>query len=91
MECPDAMIWIKEVPVSITVCNKEGTIVEMNDRSAASYEKDGGYGLMGKNIRDCHPEHALQKSDGYASPWHFPFLYRGKRRDKKNALRGPLV
>ncbi len=55
--------WIKEFPAAITVCDANGIILEMNDRAAATFEKDGGYALIGKNILDCHPETARGKTE----------------------------
>ena len=47
----------KELPsMAITVSNKNGEIVDMNDRSVATF----GEGLIGKNLMDCHPERAKQ-------------------------------
>ena len=54
--------WIKEFPASVTVCNTNGVILEMNDRAARGYEKDGGRALIGCNILDCHPEPARTKT-----------------------------
>lgn len=48
--------WIQEFPASITVCNAEGIIVEMNNKSVKTFEKDGGLNLIGQNLLDCHPE-----------------------------------
>jgi transcriptional regulator with PAS, ATPase and Fis domain len=50
--------WTKELPSAITVCDKEGVIIEMNDRSIASFAEDGGAALIGTNVLDCHPEPA---------------------------------
>ena len=33
----------------------------MNDKAARTFEKDGGYALIGKNLLDCHPEPARSK------------------------------
>lgn len=53
--------WSDELPfVAITVCDKEGKIIDMNRRSIATYEKDGGKALIGKNLMNCHPERAKQ-------------------------------
>ena len=46
--------WSKEVPISITVCDKEGVIVEMNDRSALTFANSGGRELIGKSLTNCH-------------------------------------
>jgi hypothetical protein len=55
--------WIKEFPAAITVCDANGILLEMNDRAARTFEKDGGYALLGKNILDCHPEPSRTKTE----------------------------
>ncbi len=54
--------WIKEFPAAVTVCDAQGIILEMNDKAAKTFEKDGGYQLIGKNLLDCHPEPARSKT-----------------------------
>jgi PAS domain-containing protein len=54
--------WIREFPAAVTVCDGDGLILEMNDRAARTFEKDGGYGLLGKNLLECHPEPARSKT-----------------------------
>ena len=34
--------WIEEFPVAITVCDKEGLILEMNEAAETFFKKDGG-------------------------------------------------
>src|SRR6266540_6951963 len=53
--------WIKEFPAAVTVYDPEGIILEMNDRSAKTFEKDGGYKLIGSNLLDCHPGSSRSK------------------------------
>ena len=53
--------WEREFPGAITVCDREGIILEMNDRSARVFAADGGRELVGKNLLDCHPEPARTK------------------------------
>lgn len=53
--------WIKEFPAAVTVCDAEGIILEMNDKAAKTFEKDGGYKLVGSNVLACHPEAAREK------------------------------
>jgi transcriptional regulator with PAS, ATPase and Fis domain len=55
--------WIKEFPAAITVCDPDGTILEMNDKAVKTFEKDGGRALIGKNMLDCHPDPARGKVD----------------------------
>jgi len=70
----DKFNWAGELPVAITVCDKDGIIIYMNDKSKKTFEKDGGEALIGKNVYNCHPEPAksnlrgmieLQKSNSY--------------------------
>ncbi|HTP01538.1 MAG TPA: PAS domain-containing protein [Anaerolineales bacterium] len=53
--------WIKEFPAAVTVCDPDGIIVDMNDRAAKGYEKDGGYALIGKSLMGCHSEASQAK------------------------------
>jgi hypothetical protein len=48
--------WMKEFPGAVTVCDANGIILEINDRAARTYEKDGGYAIVGKCLLDCHSE-----------------------------------
>ena len=52
--------WSNEVPFAITVCDTEGTVVEMNEKSALTFSKDGGKDLLNKSLLECHPEKARQ-------------------------------
>ncbi len=56
--------WVEEFPGAVTVCDREGVILAMNDRSAASFGKEGGRELIGRNLIDCHPEPAKSKVRG---------------------------
>jgi transcriptional regulator with PAS, ATPase and Fis domain len=55
--------WIKEFPAAVTVCDPQGVILAMNDKAAMTYEEDGGYDLVGRNMLDCHPEQARIKTE----------------------------
>ena len=57
-------LWWQEFPGSVTVCDRQGIILDMNEESARVFVNDGGRGLIGRNVLDCHPEPArtqLQK------------------------------
>lgn len=56
--------WVEEFPVAITVCGMDGTILEMNTKSEATFAKDGGKALVGTDVRACHPPAARAKLDG---------------------------
>jgi len=53
--------WLDRIDVAVTVCDREGVIVYMNDRAAATFQAGGGRGLLGKSLWDCHPEPAREK------------------------------
>jgi len=51
-----AQNWFNEVPFAITVCDTKGIVLEMNEKSALTFSKDGGKTLIGKSLLDCHSE-----------------------------------
>ena len=53
--------WTKSFPGSITVCDTDGIILEMNDRSLHMFREEGGAALVGTNVLDCHPEPSRTK------------------------------
>jgi hypothetical protein len=53
--------WIDEFPAAVTVCDRQGIILEMNARSLLTFEEDGGAALIGANALDCHPEPSRSK------------------------------
>ena len=48
--------WSKNLEAAITVCDRDGIIIEMNERSAQYWERQGGRALCGRSLLDCHPE-----------------------------------
>ncbi len=52
--------YFKEAPIAVTICDKEGIILEMNDKSVKTFIKDGK-SLIGASLLDCHPEPARRK------------------------------
>ena len=53
--------WIKEFNGGITVCDRQGIIIEMNEKAGKTFTKDGGTSLIGKSLLECHPEPARTK------------------------------
>ena len=56
--------WAKGFPVAVTVCDTEGRILEMNEKSIEGFAADGGAKLIGANVLDCHPEPSRSKLAG---------------------------
>lgn len=54
-------IWSKEVDFPVTICDRDGIIIALNDESIEYFKGDGGTELLGKQILDCHPEPSRTK------------------------------
>jgi transcriptional regulator with PAS, ATPase and Fis domain len=54
-------IWSDEFPGAVTVCDPDGYILYMNDKSAQTFAAEGGRDLIGTNLLDCHPAAARLK------------------------------
>lgn len=50
--------YFEGADVAVTVCAKDGTILDMNEKSCRTFLKPGDPGIIGKNVLDCHPEPA---------------------------------
>jgi transcriptional regulator with PAS, ATPase and Fis domain len=50
--------WASELPSAITITDKDGIIVYMNNKSVETFANDGGRGLIGQNLLDCHNENS---------------------------------
>ncbi|MHB1049636.1 MAG: PAS domain-containing protein [Bacteroidota bacterium] len=55
------MTYFDHINAAVTICDRTGSIVYMNERSAEVFKNDGGRELIGKSLFDCHPEPALTK------------------------------
>jgi len=54
------MDWREKAPIAITVCDKNGKIIEMNLKAKQVFRKFRE-NLLGKKIFDCHNEHSKKK------------------------------
>ncbi len=53
--------WIQEFPGAVTVCDREGILLEMNAAAVEAFAEQGGARLIGANLLDCHPEPSRSK------------------------------
>ncbi len=53
--------WILEFDGAVTVCDRDGMILYMNERAARTFERWGGRDLLGSSLIDCHPEPARSR------------------------------
>jgi hypothetical protein len=49
--------WSTEFPAAITVCDRDGVVLEMNEKAKSTFSGD----FVGRNVLDCHPEPARSK------------------------------
>jgi len=54
--------WVQAFPAAITVCDRAGIILAMNDKARATFADAGD--MIGRNVLDCHPEPARSKLAG---------------------------
>ena len=48
--------WAKEMNCAVTVCDKEGIIIYMNDKAKDTFAKHGD--LIGKSLIPCHNDNS---------------------------------
>ncbi|NLH49379.1 MAG: PAS domain-containing protein [Myxococcales bacterium] len=54
-------LWYEKMPVAVTVCDRDGVIVDMNEKAGETFRKWGGKKLIGQSLLDYHPEPARAK------------------------------
>ena len=50
--------WAKEMNCAVTVCDKEGIILYMNDKAKETFARHGD--LVGKSLMPCHSERSKE-------------------------------
>ncbi len=61
MKQTEQINWMNGINASITFCDADGIIREMNTTAAESFSQYGGEKLIGENVLDCHPEPSRSK------------------------------
>ena len=51
--------WAEGTHCAITVCDLDGKIIFMNERSRATFDKEGQT-MLGKNLMPCHSERSQE-------------------------------
>ena len=83
------MDYFKEVNLAVTICDKEGKILEMNDKSRKTFLKPGQEDLIGKNVLDCRA--GSFPVGRYVTKSPDQCLYYREERGKKTDLSDALV
>ena len=50
--------WFDSVSAALTVCDRDGIIIAMNEKAGISFAKDGGKAMIGKSLMNCHNPHS---------------------------------
>ena len=79
------MDWIKKLDGNVIVCDAKGVVIYMNERAIVNYAGDGGAGLIGKNLMDCHNERSRQKIREIMET-HEKNVYTIEKRGKKKII-----
>lgn len=53
--------WIREFPSAVTVCDREGIVIAMNDQACRAFAAEGGARLIGHSLKDCHKQESWEK------------------------------
>jgi transcriptional regulator with PAS, ATPase and Fis domain len=77
--------WIKEFPTAITICDTNGIVTGMNEKSAVVFKDDGGYDLIGKNIFGCHTDGSNEKIKGIMNKKE-PNVYTIEKNGQKKLI-----
>lgn len=77
--------YLKDFPGAITVCDVNGIILYMNEASIEVFKDDGGAGLIGTNVLDCHPEPSRSKLCQMMEK-HEPNVYTIQKKGKKKLI-----
>ena len=55
--------YFEGADIAVTICAKDGTILDMNQKSRKTFLKPGREEIIGHNVLDCHPEPARSLLD----------------------------
>lgn len=53
--------WVERSPIAVTVCDKKGIIISMNEAAGKVFKNYGGKKLIGQSVLKCHPAKARTK------------------------------
>ena len=69
--------YFEGADVAVTICAKDGTILDMNAKSKKTFLKPGMPEIIGQNVLDCHPEPARSLKLIFQTPWYDGDEYAG--------------
>jgi len=55
------MDYFEKLDCAVIVSDEKNTIIYLNEKAITNFQKQGGRGLIGKNLKDCHQESSNEK------------------------------
>ena len=81
--------WDHEFAGAVTVCDKNGIILYINEKALDDFKDDGGEALLGTNVLDCHPEPSKTQVKEMLENQSENIYTTGKNGTKKFIYQGP--
>lgn len=81
--------WIETINISAMATDASGNVIDMNAAADATFETDGGRGLMGKNLADCHSPQSNEIIDRLMKRGETNIYTVGKKGKKKLIYQTP--
>lgn len=81
--------WADTFPAAITVSDRDGNIIYLNEASAKVFEKDGGKALLGKNLIPCHSKASNELMEKMLSEGSSNIYTIQKKGKKKMIMQAP--
>ena len=75
--------WSDTIDAAVTVCDLNGIIIYLNNKSADVFAKYGGMDLVGKSLFDCHSSESVKKLHEMLHngvPNHYTIQKNGKKK-----------
>jgi len=81
--------WVEKFPAEIMACGADGVILELNAEAESLFAADGGRGLLGSNVHDCHPEPSRAKLEGMMAKQVSNAYYNTENGEKRFFYQAP--
>jgi hypothetical protein len=79
------MEWIETLDGAVIASDIEGTVIYLNEKATANFEKYGGKQLIGTNLRDCHNKKSNKKIAEMLET-HEKNIYTIEKKGKKKLI-----
>jgi transcriptional regulator with PAS, ATPase and Fis domain len=77
--------FLEKLDAAVTVCDENGNIIYINEKSALTFRNYGGRNLINKNIRDCHSADANNQINNMIE-YGIPNIYSIEKNGKKKLI-----